>query len=560
MKHNRILSVALGDERADLVLKNAQYLNVFTCEFLRGDIAVTGGRIAGIGSYRGKEEVDCTGKTVVPGLIDGHIHLESSLISPAQFARAAVAHGTTALVTDPHEIANVCGESGIQYMLRATRSLPLDVYFMVSSCVPCSPFDENGCTLGVETIRSFLTQERVLGLAEMMNYPGVVAGDREALEKIECALAQGGVVDGHAPTLSGKQLNAYVACGISSDHETTTLAEALEKLRLGQWIMIREGTAAKNLRALLPLLEENTFRRCLFCCDDIHPGELMAQGHIDRIVRSAIAQGVKPERAYCCASYHAALRFGLAGIGAIAPGYAADLTLLDDVSKAEVAAVYKRGRLVAQGGALTVPLEEETLANRKAVLGTVRLKDFSVQSLDTHGRPLPVIGLVPHQLVTTKEGTASAAGDGLLKLAVIERHKATGHIGICYLKGYGLRSGAVATTVAHDSHNIIVTGTNDGDMARAVLRLQETGGGMVLADHGEIVCELPLPLAGLMCDLDAETAQQRLTDLKQAAYALGVSDGVDPFMTLSFMSLPVIPHIKLTTLGAVDVDAFRLLP
>lgn len=471
MKHNRILSVALGDERADLVLKNAQYLNVFTCEFLRGDIAVTGGRIAGIGSYRGKEEVDCTGKTVVPGLIDGHIHLESSLISPAQFARAAVAHGTTALVTDPHEIANVCGESGIQYMLRATRSLPLDVYFMVSSCVPCSPFDENGCTLGVETIRSFLTQERVLGLAEMMNYPGVVAGDREALEKIECALAQGGVVDGHAPTLSGKQLNAYVACGISSDHETTTLAEALEKLRLGQWIMIREGTAAKNLRALLPLLEENTFRRCLFCCDDIHPGELMAQGHIDRIVRSAIAQGVKPERAYCCASYHAALRFGLAGIGAIAPGYAADLTLLDDVSKAEVAAVYKRGRLVAQGGALTVPLEEETLANRKAVLGTVRLKDFSVQSLDTHGRPLPVIGLVPHQLVTTKEGTASAAGDGLLKLAVIERHKATGHIGICYLKGYGLRSGAVATTVAHDSHNIIVTGTNDGDMARAVLRL-----------------------------------------------------------------------------------------
>ena len=560
MKHNRVLSVALGDERADLVLKNAQYLNVFTCEFLRGDIAVTGGRIAGIGSYRGKEEVDCTGKTVVPGLIDGHIHLESSLISPAQFARAAVAHGTTALVTDPHEIANVCGESGIQYMLRATRSLPLDVYFMVSSCVPCSPFDENGCTLGVETIRSFLTQERVLGLAEMMNYPGVVAGDREALEKIECALAQGGVVDGHAPTLSGKQLNAYVACGISSDHETTTLAEALEKLRLGQWIMIREGTAAKNLRALLPLLEENTFRRCLFCCDDIHPGELMAQGHIDRIVRSAIAQGVKPERAYCCASYHAALRFGLAGIGAIAPGYAADLTLLDDVSKAEVAAVYKRGRLVAQGGALTVPLEEETLANRKAVLGTVRLKDFSVQSLDTHGRPLPVIGLVPHQLVTTKEGTASAAGDGLLKLAVIERHKATGHIGICYLKGYGLRSGAVATTVAHDSHNIIVTGTNDGDMARAVLRLQETGGGMVLADHGEIVCELPLPLAGLMCDLDAETAQQRLTDLKQAAYALGVSDGVDPFMTLSFMSLPVIPHIKLTTLGAVDVDAFRLLP
>lgn len=560
MKHNRILSVALGDERADLVLKNAQYLNVFTCEFLRGDIAVTGGRIAGIGSYRGKEEVDCTGKTVVPGLIDGHIHLESSLISPAQFARAAVAHGTTALVTDPHEIANVCGESGIQYMLRATRSLPLDVYFMVSSCVPCSPFDENGCTLGVETIRSFLTQERVLGLAEMMNYPGVVAGDREALEKIECALAQGGVVDGHAPTLSGKQLNAYVACGISSDHETTTLAEALEKLRLGQWIMIREGTAAKNLRALLPLLEENTFRRCLFCCDDIHPGELMAQGHIDRIVRSAIAQGVKPERAYCCASYHAALRFGLAGIGAIAPGYAADLTLLDDVSKAEVAAVYKRGRLVAQGGALTVPLEEETPANRKAVLGTVRLKDFSVQSLDTHGRPLPVIGLVPHQLVTTKEGTASAAGDGLLKLAVIERHKATGHIGICYLKGYGLRSGAVATTVAHDSHNIIVTGTNDGDMARAVLRLQETGGGMVLADHGEIVCELPLPLAGLMCDLDAETAQQRLTDLKQAAYALGVSDGVDPFMTLSFMSLPVIPHIKLTTLGAVDVDAFRLLP
>lgn len=561
MKQKRILPVALGSEPAELVLKNASYLNVFTGEFLTADIAISAGRIAGVGSYHGKAEIDCTGKTVVPGFVDSHIHIESTLLAPAAFARAVAPHGTTAVVTDPHEIANVCGENGIQYMLRATRGLPLDVFFMIPSCVPCSPFDENGCTLGTETVRRFMTEERVLGLAEMMNYPGVLSEDATTLEKIDCALAEGGMVDGHAPGLSGERLNAYIGCGVTSDHEAVAYEEALEKLRLGQWIMIREGTAAHNLAALAPLLQGDSFHRCLLCCDDVHPGTLVTDGHMDRIVRRAIALGANPAHAFIAASFNAAQRFGLSDTGAIAPGYFADLVLLSDRDAVAVEAVYKRGSLVARNGALTKPLSESVAAGRKAVSGTVRVGDFSAASLDTHGKPLPVIGLVPHELITVDSGMADAVRveDDLLKLAVIERHKGTGHTGLCFLKGYGLKSGAVATTVAHDSHNIIVVGTNDSDMALAVDTLRQNGGGIVVADGGEIRAELTLPIAGLMCDLDAEEAEAGLARVRDAAYALGASREIDPLMTLSFMSLPVIPHRKLTTLGVVDVDAFRLI-
>ncbi len=561
MKQKRILPVALGSEPAELVLKNVEYLNVFTGEFLTGDIAIAGGRVAGVGRYHGKAEIDCAGKTAVPGFIDSHIHMESSMLSPAQFARAAAPHGTTAIVTDPHEIANVCGENGIQYMLRATRGLPLDVFFMVPSCVPCSQFDENGCTLGTETIRRFLTEERVLGLAEMMNYPGVLYEDPAALEKIDCALAEGGMVDGHAPGLTGRQLNAYIGAGVTSDHEATCYEEALEKLRLGQWIMIREGTAARNLDALYPLLQGDSFRRCLFCCDDVHPGELLEDGHIDRIVRRAIARGANPAHAFIAASFNAAQRFGLGDTGAIAPGYFADLVLLSDRENVTVEAVYKRGSLVAMDGELVRPVEEPKAAGRKAVSGTVRVGDFSVEKLNAHGKALPVIGLVAHELITTDEGRAEAVDTerDIVKLAVIERHHETGHIGLCYLKGYGLKSGAVATTVAHDSHNVIVAGTNDADMALAVETLKACGGGMAVVDGGRVKAELALPIAGLMCDLDAEEAEAALSRVKDAAYALGASHEIDPLMTLSFMSLPVIPHRKLTTLGVVDVDAFRLV-
>ena len=561
MKQKRILPVALGSEPAELVLRNVETLNVFTGEFLTGDIAIAGGRVAGVGRYHGKAEIDCAGKTAVPGFIDSHIHMESSMLSPAQFARAAAPHGTTAIVTDPHEIANVCGENGIQYMLRATRGLPLDVFFMVPSCVPCSQFDENGCTLGTETIRRFLTEERVLGLAEMMNYPGVLYEDPATLEKIDCALDEGGMVDGHAPGLTGRQLNAYIGAGVTSDHEATCYEEALEKLRLGQWIMIREGTAARNLDALYPLLQGDSFRRCLFCCDDVHPGELLEDGHIDRIVRRAIARGANPAHAFIAASFNAAQRFGLGDTGAIAPGYFADLVLLSDRENVTVEAVYKRGSLVAMDGELVRPVEEPKAAGRKAVSGTVRVGDFSAEKLDAHGTALPVIGLVAHELITTDEGRAEAVDTerDIVKLAVIERHHETGHIGLCYLKGYGLKSGAVATTVAHDSHNVIVAGTNDADMALAVETLKACGGGMAVVDGGRVKAELALPIAGLMCDLDAEEAEAALSRVKDAAYALGASHEIDPLMTLSFMSLPVIPHRKLTTLGVVDVDAFRLV-
>ena len=404
MKQKRILPVALGSEPAELVLKNVETLNVFTGEFLTGDIAIAGGRVAGVGRYHGKAEIDCAGKTAVPGFIDSHIHMESSMLSPTQFARAAAPHGTTAIVTDPHEIANVCGENGIQYMLRATRGLPLDVFFMVPSCVPCSKFDENGCTLGTETIRRFLTEERVLGLAEMMNYPGVLYEDPATLEKIDCALAEGGMVDGHAPGLTDKQLNAYVGAGVTSDHEATCYEEALEKLRLGQWIMIREGTAARNLDALYPLLQGDSFRRCLFCCDDVHPGELLEDGHIDRIVRRAIARGANPAHAFIAASFNAAQRFGLGDTGAIAPGYFADLVLLSDRENVTVEAVYKRGSLVAMDGELVRPAEEPKAAGRKAVSGTVRVGDFSAEKLDAHGKALPVIGLVAHRADHDRRG------------------------------------------------------------------------------------------------------------------------------------------------------------
>ncbi len=561
MFREKLIRAALKEEPAELVLKNARYLNVFSNEFLHGDIAVTDGCIAGIGSYSGKIELDLSDKTVVPGFIDGHIHLESAIISPLEFAKAVVQRGTTAVIADPHEIANVLGADGIEYMLQITNGLPVDVFLMVPSCVPATPFDESGAVIGDALTKQYLEQERVLGLAEMMNFPGVIGMDFHALKKIEAAYNVGKPVDGHAPGLSGTALNAYLCAGISTEHECTSLEEALEKLQKGQWIMIREGSASKNLAALLPLLNKQYHARCLFACDDRHPADLTGEGHIDAMIRMSIANGTDPVYAYKAASYNAANCYGLRGRGAIAPGYAADLVILDDIKTVKIHSVYKNGQRMDKEILFKweeAPVDANLLEKARH---TVRLSPVGASDFQLNKPLEKVIGLSPGEILTSDCGEACEVDlkRDILKICVVERHHGSGHIGTAFVKGYGLKSGAVATSIAHDSHNIIVVGTNDRDIAFAVNRIREMQGGIAVVEDGTVLAELALPIAGLMCGLDAETAHDALETLRRTARRLGVSAGVDPFMSLSFLALPVIPKWKLTTLGVVDVEQFRLI-
>lgn len=556
----RRIASAIGEYSADLVIKDARIFNVFTGEFEEGDLAVKNGYIVGIGDYKGDEEIDGGGKTVVPGFIDGHLHLESSIVTPSQYAKAVMPHGTTSIVADPHEIANVCGTDGIDYILNATEDLPLDVYLMVPSCVPATGFDETGYTITSQQVKEYLQKDRVLGLAEMMNYPGVFARDYETIEKIKAAHEAGKIVDGHGPGLSGKELNAYVTAGIFSDHECVSVEEGMEKLRRGQWIMIREGTASKNLDALYPLCKEPTYHRCLFVTDDKHPGELNRAGHIDYIIRRAISLGVKPEYAYIMATYNAATYFRLPSLGALCPGYRADFILLDDFENVSISQVYKDGSLVYDKETDCSFVWGEDYKPKASILNTINISDVKKEDFVVD-KPQKVIGLVDGEILTTDEGMADGidVSKDILKMAVVERHHHTGHIGVCYVKGYGLKEGAVATSIAHDSHNLICVGTNDEDMACAIMELKNIKGGMVVVKDGVVQAELSLPIAGLMCDLDVEDAQSKMDGVKEAAYRQGVNPGIDPFMTMSFSSLPVIPSLRLTTLGVVDVEKFQLV-
>ena len=556
----RRIASAIGEYKADLVIKNASIFNVFTAEFEKGDLAVKNGYFVGIGDYEGDEEIDGTGKTIVPGFIDGHLHLESSIVTPLQYGKAVMPHGTTSIVADPHEIANVCGTEGIDYILNATEDIPLDVYLMVPSCVPATSFDESGYTITSAQVKEYLQKDRVLGLAEMMNYPGVFARDFETIEKIKAAHEAGKIVDGHGPGLCGKELNAYVTAGIFSDHECVSVDEGLEKLRRGQWIMIREGTASKNLDALYPLCKEPFYHRCLFVTDDKHPGELNRAGHIDYIIRRAISLGVKPEYAYIMATYNAATYFRLPSLGALCPGYRADFIILDDFENVKINQVYKDGSLVYDSETNSSFVWGEDYKPKASILNTVNISDVKKEDLSIEGSQ-KVIGLVDGEILTTDEGEADGIdiAKDILKMAVVERHHHTGHIGVCYVKGYGLKEGAVATSIAHDSHNLICVGTNEEDMACAIMELKKIKGGMVVVKNGEVQAELSLPIAGLMCDLDVEEAQSKMDAVKEAAYRQGVNPGIDPFMTMSFSSLPVIPSLRLTTLGVVDVNKFQLL-
>jgi len=551
----RIIDVAAGRQKADLVLKNATYVNVFSGALETEDIAITQGLIVGLGNYEGEQEVDMTGKIVCPGFIDAHIHLESSLVSPAEFARAVLPHGTTTVVTDPHEITNVMGTDGIEYMLSATEGLPVDVQFMIPSCVPASPLDEAGADLSHLDIDRYLEHPRVLGLAEMMNFPGVLAADREVVSKIVTSQAHHKKIDGHAPGLSGKDLNAYIAAGVYSDHECADIDDAMEKLRRGQFIMIREGTAARNLEALLPLITaEKGFDRCMFCTDDKHPNDLLEKGHMDYICRKAVALGADPIRTVQVACLHAARYFLMNNRGAIAPGYLADLAVVEDLTNFRVVQTYKRGKLVYDGQVTDFPTPQIPEYLQKRATDTFRLKQRQADDFVTD-RPQCVIGMVPGQIITENRGTAEKVdiSRDILKMAVVERHKDTGHMGLGYLNGYGLKAGAVATSVSHDSHNIICVGANDYDMALAVNQIHKNHGGIVVVKDGEILAELPLEIGGIMTDRPLPQVNEALEKAKEAAYSLGVFPDVDPFMSLSFMSLPVIPQVRLTTRGAVDV-------
>lgn len=557
LKKQRIIRAAGGQEPSDLVLKNATYVSVFSNELKTADIAVTEGLIVGIGDYKGKKEVDMTGKIICPGFLDAHIHLESSLVSPYEFVKAVLPHGTTTVVTDPHEIANVMGTDGIEYMLQATEGLPVDVRFMLPSCVPDTPLDESGAVLDYRAIDSFYEHPRVQGLAEMMDFVGASRANDFVVQKIVAAQAHHKKIDGHAPGLRGKALNAYVAAGVYSDHECSSVEEALEKLECGQYIMIREGTAAHNLEALMPLLTPQYADRCMFCTDDKHPSDLLEKGHMDYIVREAVKRGADPILAIKVACHNAARYFLLNNRGAIALGYLGDFVVVDDLVHFSVLQVYKKGVLMYDNGELldfSRPEIDPYLVEKAH--DTFRVSQLTAEDFST-ARPRGVLGLVPGELTTTDEGYAQDINvqADILKIAVIERHKGTHHIGVGYVKGYGLQSGAVATSFSHDSHNIIVVGASEADMAAAANDIVAQKGGISVVQDGKVLSRLSLPVAGLMSDAPLEEVNRDLEEAKKTAFKLGVNQAIDPFMTLSFVSLPVIPKIRLTTRGVFDVES-----
>ncbi|MGB2876343.1 MAG: adenine deaminase [Gaiellaceae bacterium] len=555
----RRLAVARGDEPADLVVRGGLVLSVFTREWLDADVAVVDGWIAGLGDYEGTEVLDATGRFVVPGFIDAHMHLESTKLLPDEFARLVLPLGTTAVVLDPHELANVLGTDGVHWLLDACDGLPLDYYFMASSCIPASAFESPRRPLRAGDLESLLRRKRVLGLAEMMNFPGVVSGDEAELEKLR--LAESVHVDGHAPGVLGKTLNAYAAAGIRSDHEALTAEEGRERLRAGMWLLIREASMARNLHALLPLVKEFGTSRIAFCTDDRDPEDIAENGHINGMVREAVTAGIAPEDAVALATHNAASWHRLWHLGAIAPGYQADLLVLPDLQRFEPQTVLKGGRPAAEIPHPDVP---------EWVKHSVRIQPISESDfrIPWTGAKARVIGLVPDQVVTehlleqpmTADGAAVAdPGRDLAKIAVIERHLGTGRVGLGFVRGSGLQRGALASTVAHDAHNIVVVGLDDRDMAHAVQRLAKLGGGITVVDAGEVRAELPLPVAGLLADAPLADVIAMSLGCNDAARELGWT-GATPFLTLSFLTLSVIPSLKITDRGLVDVDRFELVP
>jgi adenine deaminase len=559
-----LLAVARGDEPADLVVRGARVFSVFTREWLDGDVAVAGGRFAGVGSYEGAETVEADGRMLVPGFVDAHVHIESSLLTLERFAEVVLARGTTTIVADPHELANVVGAEGVHWLLDAAENVPLNVFVMAPSCVPASGFESPRGPVELGDMEDILRREGALGVGEMMNFPGVIAGDPDVLGKVAAAGATH--VDGHAPGVTGHALNAYLAAGIGSDHEATSYEEALEKRRKGAWILIREASNARNLETLLPLVLEHGPERCAFCTDDREVDVLLDEGHIDGMCRAAVRAGLPLEDALLLASHNGAACHRLWDIGAVAPGYRADFSLVPDAELVPER-VYKDGRLVAADGE-ALPIEAPALPGW--VTDTVRIGalEASAFAIPAGGGPVRVIELVPDQLLTGSAVESPLISDGLAvadpardmaKIAVVERHHASGRVGCGFVRGFGLREGAFASTVSHDAHNLIVVGVSDADMEACARRLAELGGGLVAVRDGIVIGELPLPAAGLMSDRPAAEVAAQLGDLRGVARSLGVKVRT-PFMALSFLGLSVIPSLKITDRGLIDVDRFELVP
>jgi len=559
----KIIRVARGMLPCDVVLRNARIVNVFSAEVYRGNIAIWGGRIVGIGDYEGRKEIDLEGGYVLPGLIDGHMHVESTMVKVQEFARSVVPRGTTSVICDPHEIANVHGLEGIHYILNTAKYSPVNIFVMLSSCVPATEFETSGARLRGFDLYPLLREKWVLGLGEMMNYPGVLQEDEGLLDKI--SMTSNKRIDGHAPGLTGRDLNAYIAAGVTSDHESTSAEEVLEKLRLGMYIMIREGSVTKNLRDLLPAITRDNLPRCFFVTDDRHPKDLLDKGHVDHMIKIAIKEGLDPVAAIRLATINTAQYFGLNDLGAIAPGYQADLVVVDSLKRFNVRTVFKNGKVVAQDG---VMVGSRTRTPDVTLRSSINIKwlapeDFDIEAKGNRAR---VINLVPDQIITTATVENVKIEDGkvvadterdLLKIAVVERHQASDRIGHGVVHGFGLKKGAIASSVAHDSHNIVVVGTSSEDMMAAVVEISKMKGGLTVVRDGKLVAGLPLPIAGLMSDGTLQDVVKGLDAVRRAARRLG-SRLDDPFMAMSFLALPVIPELKVTDMGLVDVDAFEL--
>ncbi len=560
------IRVAAGEGKVDLLIKNGRIVDVFSGQIEKRDVAIFDGRIVGFGDYPAKKIVDLEGDFLCPGLIDGHVHVESSMVGISEFARAILPHGTTTVVIDPHEIANVFGVKGVYWMAESAKGVPLNLFVMIPSCVPASALETSGAELKAEDLDSLFQEPWVIGLAELMNFPGVIFRDPEVLEKIE--KARGKRIDGHAPLLSGKGLYAYLVAGIRSDHECTTPREAKEKLKNGMWIMVREGSTARNLKDLLPLIHTKNSRRFFWVTDDRHPKELIEEGHIDSMVRQAIRLGLDPILAIQMATLNPAEYFRLDDLGAIAPGFRADLISFDHLGEFRIKKVFKDGVLIAENGRL-VPNALKGVKSpkiRKSIhIGKIDKTSFLLRSDQPWAK---VIQLIPGQILTKKvmkkiilrEGVAYPnLEEDILKIAVVERHRATGNVGVGFVQGFGLKEGAIASSVAHDSHNIVVVGTKDEEMVRAVRMIQKMGGGLIVTGKGKVLASLPLPIGGLMAERSVHQVHRKLVTLHEKAREMGCKIS-DPFMALSFLSLPVIPELKITDKGLVDVNQFKIVP